>query len=61
MRVQDKARTRDLSEADISNMPDGEFKATIIRILTGLEKRIANISETLTIQIKKSVKRINHR
>jgi len=34
-----KATARDLSERDVSNMPDGEFKATIIRILTGIEKR----------------------
>ena len=33
-------------------MSDGEFKATIIRILTGLEKRIEDIRETLTTQIK---------
>ena len=39
MKEQDKAMTRDLRKPDISNMPDGEFKATIIRILTGLEKR----------------------
>ena len=29
---------RDVSETDISNMFNGEFKAIIIRILTGLEK-----------------------
>jgi len=40
MKEQDKATARDLIEADISNIPDGELKATIIRILTGLEKRI---------------------
>ena len=33
-------------------MPDGEFKATIKRILTGLEKRMEDISETLTTEIK---------
>ena len=52
MKEQHKATARDLSETDISNMPDGEFEATIIRILTGLEKRIEDISETLTIVIK---------
>ena len=30
---------RDLSGVYISHMPDGELKATIIRILTGLDKR----------------------
>jgi len=34
----DKATGKDLSQTDISNMPDGEFKATIVRILAGLEK-----------------------
>lgn len=39
MREQDKTTAREPSETDISNMPDGEFKVMIIRILTGLEKR----------------------
>ena len=43
---------RDLSETDINNIPNGEFKATTTRILTGLEKRIEDISETLTTKIK---------
>ena len=33
-------------------MLDGEFKAKIIRILTGLKKRIEDISKTLTTEIK---------
>ena len=33
-------------------MPDGEFKATIIRILTELEKRIEDISEAFATEIK---------
>lgn len=37
MKEQDKATVRDLSERDISNIPDGELKKIIIRILTGLE------------------------
>ena len=39
MKEQDKAIARDLHEIGISNMTDGEFKARIIRILNGLEKR----------------------
>ena len=46
----------ELSKTDLSNMPDGEFKATIIRILTGLEKRIEDISETLTTELKEGKK-----
>ena len=34
MKEPDKAMTRNLSKIDISNMPDGEFIAMIIRILT---------------------------
>ena len=35
---QDKVTSRVLSKTDISNMPDGEFKATVINIFIGLEK-----------------------
>ena len=52
MKEQDKAMARDLSKTNISNMPDGEFKANIIRILTRLEKRIKEIIETFTREIK---------
>ena len=48
MKEKDKVTSRDLSETDINNISDGEFKATIIRILTGFEERIKDISETLT-------------
>ena len=30
---------------DIINIPDREFKGLIIKILTGLEKRVEDISE----------------
>ena len=40
---------RDLSETDLSNMSDREFKAMIIRILNGLEKRVEDTSETYHI------------
>lgn len=38
MKEQYKAMNRYLSEKDISIMPDMEFSAIIIRILTGHEK-----------------------
>ena len=44
---------RDLMETGISNMPDPEFKATILRILAGCEKIIEDTRETLTVKIKK--------
>jgi len=40
VKKQNKAMARDLSETDISYIPDREFKVMIIRILTGLEKRM---------------------
>ena len=50
-----KNRTKpqqDLSEMEISNAPDRKFKVMIIKTLTGLEKRMEDISETLTTEIK---------
>ena len=52
MKEQDKVTARDLGKTDISSMPDGEFKATIIRILAGLEKRMETFREALGTQIK---------
>ena len=52
MKEKNKAIARDLSETDINIMPVGEFKATIIRILTGLEKRIEDFSKTLTTEMR---------
>ena len=48
MKEQDKATARDLNETAISNVPDRVLKAMIIRILAGLEKRVEDMSETLT-------------
>ena len=45
MKEQYKAMARDLIETDISNMSAGEFRAMIIRIITGLEKRIEDIGD----------------
>ena len=48
MKQQDKVTASDLSETDISNMPDREFKATIIRIVTGIQERMEGIRKPLT-------------
>ena len=50
---------RNLIETDTSNMPDGKFKATIIRILSGDKKRIEDFRETLTAEIKELKKNNN--
>ena len=38
---------KDLNEIEINNMPDREFKVVTIKILTELEKRGEDLSETL--------------
>ena len=58
MKEQDKVQARDLSETDITSMPDGECKAIIIKLLTRLEKRIEDISVTLTTEIRKFKKKL---
>ena len=55
IKERDKATARDPSETGVSNMPDGEFKATIIRILARLEKRMED-SETLYHRDKRAKK-----
>ena len=35
-----------------SNMPDREFKVMVIKILTGLGRRVEELSETLNKEIK---------
>ena len=38
---------------EISNMPDREFKLILIKILTGLEKKLESLHETLNNMIEK--------
>ena len=40
MKNQDKATAGDLSDTDLSNIPSGEFKAMIIKILSRLSDRV---------------------
>ena len=49
---QEEVMARDLLKTNISNMPELEFKTTIIRILAELEKNIEDIREALTAEIK---------
>ena len=53
MKEQDKTTARDQSEMEKISMTDREFKVMIINILTGLEKRVEDISETLNTEIKR--------
>ena len=43
---------RGLIETGISNMPEKEFKTTIMRIQAGLEKTIEDTRKSLTTEIK---------
>ena len=52
MKEENKATAGDLSETDINNMTPGEFKLMIIRIVTGLKKRVEDISETIATEIR---------
>ena len=47
MKEQDKTHSREPHEIVKSNMPDKEFKVMVIKILTGLEKRVDDLNETL--------------
>ena len=60
MKEQFKTTERHLSKTD-KRMPDKEFKVMIIKMLTGLEKELKNISETLNREIKKSKSEMNNR
>ena len=52
VKEQEKFMAKDVIETDISNILDGEFKATIIKILTGLEKRMEDFREILITVVK---------
>jgi len=47
-----EVKARQLNKTDISNMPESEFKTTIIRILAGLEKSIEETRELLATDIQ---------
>lgn len=53
--IRDKTTARELRKTDLVNMPNRKFRATMIRIFTGLEKRMERmeaISLTITTKIK---------
>ena len=55
IKEQDKITVRDLSEREVSYMPDPEFKVMIIKRHTGLQKKVDDISETLEKVIKNNI------
>ena len=60
MKEQDNITAGDLSKTQISNIPDTEFKVLIIKILTGLQKRVEDISETLDKEMKDNISEVNN-
>ena len=58
IKEQDKAMARDLSDEDISNMTDREFKVMIIRILTGLKNGVEDLSETFNTEKRNHITEI---
>lgn len=53
IKEQGSTTARDLCETDKNNMPDRGLKVMIIKLLTGLQERVEDISETLDKEIKK--------
>ena len=45
MKEQHKSTERRLNRKEVSNTPDKEFKVMIIKILSGPEKRVEDLSE----------------
>ena len=45
---QDTIRTKDFHETEINNMPTEEFTVMVIKIFTGLEKRLDDLCESST-------------
>lgn len=55
MKEQDKFTAGDLSEIEISTMPDRKFKVMIIKLPTGLQKRMEDSSEAFDKDIKNTL------
>ena len=54
VKEQDKITIRNLSKTEMSNMPDREFKVMFIKIYTGFQKRVEDISDILDKEILKN-------
>lgn len=50
----DTVTARELNKTEVNNMPNRQFKVMVIEILTGLEKRMEDLSETLNKEIEKN-------
>lgn len=52
MKEKHKTTTKGVNEMKLSTMPDKQFKVMAIKILTRLEKRVEDFSETLSKEIQ---------
>lgn len=46
MKGQGEITAREVNEMEISNIPDREFQVMVMELLTGLEERMEDLSET---------------
>lgn len=54
MKEQLKITATNISETDLSNMPDRECEVITMKVLTGVEKRVEDITGILNIDIKEN-------
>ena len=51
-KLQEVTTANKLIKNDLSNITDNEFKIIVIKLITGLEKSIADSRESITTEIK---------
>lgn len=59
MKEKGKTTTKELNEMEINNTPDKESKVMVIKIFTGFEKKVEDLSETFNKEkgnIKESIR-----
>ena len=52
VREKDKTPEKELSETEMSNLPDREFKQRVLRMLTDLGRRIDELSENVNKEME---------
>ena len=50
--LQNVATSNEVIKNDLSNLTENEFKITVIKLITGLEKSIEDSRESITTEIK---------
>ena len=52
MKEQDKTLEKELNEMNVNSLPNKKFKVLVLKILTGLEKRMDTLSEHFSKEIE---------